>query len=398
MRFSYAAKEADGAVVEGFVEAPDERTAVRKLSAEGVRVIDLRPTEIAKQQRRARAVRSGDLEQPLQELAILLSGGVQALPACESVARSSVNPAIAAAFERLGERLKTGESFSVAFAAVAPAASPAVKAIIRAGDATGSLALAIKEAAETMGFQGALQREIIAALVYPAILFIAGIGAALFMALNIVPRFAETLGERVAKLPAFTQAIFASSLWLKDNVGLVLAASFGIVTFVIQLARSPTLRANAFDALLYVPFVRSFLLAFESARWSGLFAAMIARKTPLLDAFTIAREGLVSGRIGRQLREAERAIRRGQSIARSLQAYTIFPATLINLVAAGEASGDLAGAARNAAVVFQERSRGMGKQLAALVEPATVLLIGLFVGTLAVTMLTAINSVTASGL
>ena len=119
------------------------------------------------------------------------------LAACESVASTSENPAITDLFRNVGERLKAGENFADAFAEACPSAPPAIKAIIRAGDAAGALAPAIKEAADTLSFQGGLRREMVGALIYPMVLLCAGLGAAAFMTMTVIPRFAETIGDRV---------------------------------------------------------------------------------------------------------------------------------------------------------------------------------------------------------
>lgn len=400
MRFSYLARDAAGSQVEGFIEAASEQAAVRRLTGDGVRVIDLKPAdpEAGKKKRVVRAIGAAQLEQPLSELAILLGGGVQAFSACESVARTADSPNAQACFQAIADRLRIGENFADAFAESAPNAPAAIKAIIRAGDASGALGPAVKEAAESLAFQGGLQRDIVSSLIYPAVLLVAGVGAAGFMTMNVIPKFASTLGDRVQGLPAFTQAVFALSIWMQKNAPIVVTLAGASVFLITQGLRQRAVRQAIADLAVQTPFLSGFMLSFESARWAGLFAAMIGRRTPLLEALAIAREGFASGRLQRQMLQAERAIRRGDSIAQSLAAHTSLPATLINLIAAGESSGDLAGSAKSAALVFQDRARTTGKRVAALIEPATVLIIGGFIGALAVTMLTAINSVTANAL
>lgn len=397
MRYSYIAKDGGGALLEGFVEAANEQQAVRRLYADGVRVLELKVLDRKKKASRVRRIGAAQLEQPLAELSILLGGGVTAYAACDSISRISPNSAAAQCFAEISERLRIGEGFAAAFALSAPAAPAAVKAIIKAGDASGSLGPAVKEAADMLTFQSSLMRDLFSALIYPAILFLAGLAAAFFMTTTVIPRFAESLGDRVSKLPAFTQSVFALSIWLKANLPLVAIAVGAVGMMVAQALRNQALRGALVDAMLSLPVFRGFLLAFETARWSGLFAAMVGRRTPLLEALLIAREGFASARLSRQMLQAERAVRRGEAISSALATYTSMPPTLINLIAAGEASGDLGGAARSASIVFQDRARTLSKRIAALAEPLAVLLIGGFVGTLAVTLLTAISSATTAG-
>jgi general secretion pathway protein F len=400
MRFSYIARAAGGAEVEGFVDAAGEQAAVRQLAGDGLRVLDLKPADAAAQRskRKPKPVAADALEQPLSELSILLSGGVKSHTACESVARTAENPSAAWCFQVITDRLRIGESFADSFAYAAPKAPPAIKAIIRAGDTSGAIADAVKEAAETLAFQGGLRRDMISALIYPVILLLAGIGAAIFMTMTVIPKFASSIGERVHQLPAFTQGVFAVSLWLEHNAPVVAVVGGGLLAVLVNAVQSKTFRAGLADFAVSAPLLKGFMLSFESARWAGLFAAMIGRRTPLMEALGIAREGFASGRLRRQMLQAERSVKRGEAIAASMQAHTSLPPTLINLIAAGESSGDLAGAARSAALVFQDRARTMGKRLAALIEPLTVLIIGGFIGALAVTMLTAITGVTSAGL
>ncbi len=397
MRYAYRARSASGTDVEGFVDAVGEQSAVRQLSGSGLRVIDLKAADPgAAKKLKPRPIKADLLEQPLSELSILLNGGVRTHAACESVARTSENPAAAYCFQVISERLRVGESFTDAFNHAAPNAPQAIKAIIKAGDASGAIADAVKEAAETLSFQGGLRRDMISALIYPCILLLSGIGAAVFMTMTVIPKFASSIGDRVNSLPGFTQGVFAFSMWMNANTAIVGVIGGGVVVLVLNAFQSKAVRASLADFATTAPVLKGFMLSFESARWAGLFAAMIARRTPLLEAMAIARDGFASGRLQRQMRQAESAVQRGDSVATALQTHTSLPPTLINLISAGEHSGNLAGAARSAAMVFQDRARTLGKRLAALIEPATVIIIGGFIGTLAVTMLTAITSVTSA--
>ncbi len=395
MRYSYMAREAGGGEVEGYVDAASEQDALRKLTRDGLDVLRLDAED-----RRARAggsaskpANTSQLTPAFRELSTLLAGGVSLVDAVSAVGASAANPRVALVFEGVEQRLRDGSRFSDALRKEAPSLPPAVIVLIEAGEASGDIAGAAQAAVDSLATQAQLRGEIVNALIYPAILATAGLGAVTFILAVVVPRFATALSDRIEELPAVSRAMFALSTVINEN-GLVIVGAVALLGVgVWRFFASAAMRARVYDGLLYVPLARDWLISAEAARWSSLMAALATRKVAILDALSLARSGMASGRIKRQLRQVERAVRRGQPLGESLRTYTLMPAALANLASAGEASGDLGGALTAAAEMYREHVRNAAKRFLTILEPATILLISLFVALIAVAMVSAITSV-----
>lgn len=394
MRFTYVGMETGGGAVEGFVEADSEQAALRKLAADGLVISQLEAvSRSSSKARRARRASLNQLAEAFQELSTTLDGGVKLNEAVAGVAASSPHKPVQATFANIQARLRDGAAFSAALEEEAPEVPRAMVVLIRAGEASGDMSGAMRGVVESLQTQSALRREVINALIYPALLSVAGLCAVLFILMTVVPRFARALGDRVEELPTLSRVMFGMSEALTGNVVIVFVVAIALAAGIVQLARSRALRQRLFDAALSLPVAGTWLSASEAARWSALMAALAARKVPLLDALELSRQSLTSARFQRQLRLVERAVRRGQALGRSLADLTMFPRSLANLASAGESAGDLSAAMAAAARMYEAQVKTHSKRFLTLLEPLMILLISIFVALIAVAMVSAISSV-----
>ena len=95
---------------------------------------------------------------------------------------------------------------------------------------------------------------------------------------------------------------------------------------------------------------------------------------------------LPAGLQANRMQEARRRVTEGNSLASAFEETRLMPATAIKMVQVGETAGRLDAMLEEIALFYEEQLDNRLAKLMTLIEPALMLLIGVFVGGIIVTM------------
>jgi general secretion pathway protein F len=167
--------------------------------------------------------------------------------------------------------------------------------------------------------------------------------------------------------------------WLWLIVGVV-----GVVLFRAAMLRD-SFRRRVHHWLLRAPVVGRLIRVRETSQLAATLSILAGSGVPLLNAMN-AGVGVVSNLPMREaLQRAANQVREGVALSRALQAQqqkplpTLFPPVMLHLVASGEASGRLPETLASAARQQQRELENRTARLAALIEPAMIVVMGIIV-------------------
>ena len=389
-RFHYHATNSDGIALEGMLRADNERDAARQLERRGLAVIEVRSGEAGARSRRGR-LRHGDVILALQELATMLTSGVSIADAVGSQALGAHHPRIVEAFAGMSRDLQRGLAFSATLAKSGLPLPEYVVQLAKAGELTGELGKALQDASSQMEYEQQLRNEMRNALIYPAVLVVAGIAAVAIMFVFVVPKFASLL-QQAKDLPLLAWLVLSVGTWMRTHfwwVAIMLAAGG---TGAAWALRKPELRARALDGMSRWPVVGPWLVEADTARWAKVLGALLGNKVPLMRALELAQAGLQLPQRRARMGEVARAVRGGASLADALEDHDALTATGYNLVRVGERSGKLASMLDSLARLYEEAGRNRMKRVLILLEPVAILVIGSVIGTIILGVILAITS------
>ncbi|HET7655373.1 MAG TPA: type II secretion system F family protein [Luteimonas sp.] len=390
-RFRYEAINSEGAGFNGTLRAGSEREAARQLERRGLSVVALEAGTEAVRRGRVRRLRTADVILALQELATMLTSGVPIASAVGSQAQSAHHPRIVTAFSAMARDLQRGQAFSATLAASGLPLPEYVLQLARAGELTGELGQALRDAGAQMEYEQALRNEMRNALIYPAVLVLAGLAAVSIMFLFVVPKFASLL-ERADELPFLAWAVLGIGTWTREHFWLLLLAVAGVVVASVAALRRPKVRASLLDRAMRMPVVGPWLVESDTARWAKVLGALLANRVPLMRGLELAQAGLQLPSRRARMGEVTRAVRGGSSLANALEDHEALTATGYNLVRVGERSGKLAPMLESLARLYAEAGRNRMKRVLILIEPVAILVIGSMIGTIILGVILAITS------
>jgi general secretion pathway protein F len=397
--FQYTAYDLEGREQRGVIESDSARIARQSLREQGLFPLDVSAIEAANDAsigsnstlgtlaklRAGRGLSSEALTNLTRQLATLIGAGLTvegALTALVDQAETERERQIVAG---LRASIREGQALAQAMAAFPATFSELYRTLVGAGEASGKLPDVLLKLADYVEEQQAIKQKLITAMIYPMIVMAICIIVIVGLMLYVVPQVVGVFDSTKQTLPFMTRALLGLSKllqwtwWLWLIVGVV-----GVVLFRAAMLRD-NFRRRVHHWLLCAPVVGRLIRVRETSQLAATLSILAGSGVPLLNAMN-AGVGVVSNLPMREaLQRAANQVREGVALSRALQAQqqkplpTLFPPVMLHLVASGEASGRLPETLASAARQQQRELENRTARLAALIEPAMIVVMGIIV-------------------
>jgi general secretion pathway protein F len=328
-----------------------------------------------------------------QELSTLLNAGVPVDRALSITAELTQSGPFRALVLDVVRVLKGGKSLADSLATHPAHFSELYVNMVRAGEASGSLAQIFERLSDFERTRDDLRGYIISSLIYPALLTLVGL-ASIFVLLNfVVPRFALIFSDPRVKIPTPTLLLLETSklvqaYWLPAAVTIA-AALLAFYTYV--RTANGGLWWDGFR--LRVPLLGDALRKAETARFARAMSTLVSASVPLVQSLGISRGILNNRRIANSLESIAMGVKRGEGIAVPMQRAGEFPPLASHLLSVGEETGHLDAMFTRMADIYDNETRTSIRRFTSLFEPLIILVMGLMVGTLILSLMLAITSI-----
>ncbi|GIX38303.1 MAG: type II secretion system protein [Silanimonas sp.] len=329
----------------------------------------------------------------LQEFATLIDSGVSLATALDSIAHSGHHPRIIAAFADMAKAVRRGDSFATAFANSGLELPAYMQQLVEASELTGQLATALDDGVRQYEYDLRLRSEFRSALVYPLILVASGFAAIAVVFLWVVPRFGNLLSQRTEQLPDLSRWVIGSGVWLSEHLGALFMIFLALLSAAVALLRRADIRQSLLEILSRTPLVGPWLLEAEVGRWAGTLGTLLSNRVELTRALGLAEASIGLSFLRARLGQVTRAVRGGAPLSLALREHRALNPGGYDLVAVGEASGELPKLLLALARLYQSSGRERMQRVLKLIEPAAIILIGGAIGLLVTAVILAISSI-----
>ena len=398
MKFQYQAANAQSQLLQGQIDATDEREAIRLLQQQNLIPVSIFSTNAISTRKPSSSAKASiqDKTLAMQELSTLLNAGVPLAESVESIASAHADTAVGTAFVKTLSALRGGERFAEALRLADLDVPKYLYQLVAAGELTGKLGHSLQTAVAQMEYEDRMRREMRNALTYPAILVASGIAATLLVFIVVVPKFANLLKGNTANVPWLSRWVIGTGMFVQANLLWVGLGTLALVMGVLVAMRNSRVRSNAFEALVRAPLLGRWILETEIGRWASMLGALLENRVAIMTAMELALGGVRITALRNSLQQVLREVRSGARLADALAANRALEATGINLIRVGERSGELAPMLRALATLYENAGRDRMKRFLLLLEPVAILLIGSVIGVIMVAIMLAVTSMSDS--
>jgi len=396
-QFRYRAVTHAGEIVIGEVEAPSREEVVRRIEYLGHLTIDaeVATTGILARSRRpgGQPPRSRDVSILLRQLALLLAAGLTLEAALQTLG-DDTSKVLGGFANGLRASISAGDSFAEALEHHSSIIEPAYVAMVRAGEASGKLDAVLRAIVEDRARREILTDRINSAIRYPLFLVGSAIIILLFFLIYVVPQFEPVFKDLGGRLNSGAAFVVACSSWLRLNLDLFLGIClFSVLGAWLALSRREW-RARIIGVIASLPGISGPMDDRRTARIVGTLGLLLENGVPLPTALKILRDIVTEPRYVAAVDRVHEQVRNGRRFADALADTSLLPPLAVRMLRVGDEVGDVATIVRHASQ-FYEHKLGLGlDRLMGAIGPITIIVVSIVIGTLIVSIMSALLSMT----
>ncbi len=404
--YNFTAKKGTTEIVKSSLEAESQDKAVTMIEAMGlfpIKVVE-KASESAPVQSQENAspniqpkregmrvsikVSARDMDAMMWQLASLMKSNIPLLRAMALIANQTKNRSLKAVVSDMENHIRDGELLSGAMSKYPELFTNLTTSMIRAGEKSGSLDEVLHKLAGYREREQEIRRKIQAALAYPAIVVVAGIGTIFLMFTYFLPKLLKLFSGMKQELPLPTKILIAVTNFM-SHYWWVFVIGFLFLIALVGKTKSGSRKKAIFDMItLRIPLINEFIKTSEIARFSRSLGLLLKNGIPVYESIELASNTLDNQALKDRLTESSAAIlNQGCTISESFKRSGVFPEFMINMIAVGEESGRLEASLSEIANAYEKEVEQTIKVMTSLIEPILILVVGGFVGFIVFAML-----------
>lgn len=387
MQFLYEAKDKEGKLVSGSIEAPSEEAAVVELHQNGLLILGLTPAK--------KSLLTSDISSFLvkpnkkdivvftRQLSTIIAADIPLIEGLETIAVQTEKVSFAKVVRELAEAIRGGSSLSVAAANHPRLFSDFYISLVRAGEVAGRLEETLLYLADYLERSANLNSKIKGAMAYPIFIVATLLVVGIVMMTMVLPKLLAIVAESgVTDLPFITVVLMKITNFVNSYLAVILVFLVFLPWFLGQYIKSEAGRYKWDRLKINVPRLGVIAQNIYIARIAETLSTLIKAGVPILESLKITSE-IAGNYIFRDiLLEARENVRNGGSISAVLAKHAAFPRLVSSMLAIGEKTGKTDFMLNNIFKFYSSEADRDIQNLSQLIEPILILLLGVAAGIL----------------
>lgn len=387
MKFQFKAKDSEGSVREGKIEAVSRDAAIKVLQTQSLLPIlvvqEKGLPEIVKELSRIwEGASQKELMVIFRELATLISAKVPIVPALRAISDQAENRYLRIVVKEVADSVEDGMALSESLAKFPDTFSPLSINMIKAGEVSGNLQKSIEYIADNIEKNYKITARIKGALFYPA--FVIGVATIIgFIAATwILPQLADIIVELNVEMPWYTKIIINVSYFMEHYWWAVLILIFGALGGFFYYIRTEAGKHEWHKIQLNIPILGKLFRYVYLARFANNFSVLLAGGIPIVRALMVSSEVVNNVVYQAVILKSADEVKTGGNISSVFSRSAIIPPIVSRIVRIGEETGKMSEVLKNIADFYDSETDNMTRNLSAMIEPILIILLGVGVGIL----------------
>ena len=418
-KFSYYVKDIKGRAFKNVAEAYNKKSLIDKLQQQGYFIISVEnisvpeikkktpannPTTAAApptQRRKAssssknvqlnkkyhhKKAKLQDLVTFARQMSTMLEAGVSMVRSLEVIQDQAQSEVLAKALYQIQKDVEHGISLSVALGKHPKIFDQFWVSLTEVGEASGTIAVVLTKLSFYLEQQESFRSNIISGIIYPVILFFISMGAVAFFALFVGPRFQSIFESMDAQLPLITEVLMDFFDFVREKFWFIVAGIFIAFRLFKMYIKTYTGKIMWEKFLFSLPQAGEVFRLITVERFASQMAILIEAGVPILYALDISERLVDNNTCAIVINKIKDSVKRGELLAEPMQRSKFFPAMAIQMIRAGEETGELGKMLKHVSVYYQGIVETFMKRFGTVVEPFMLVFMGAIIGTIVVAM------------
>lgn len=386
MQYRYKAKKLSGEVIEGVLEADNQRLVISRLQQMRVFPISVREMGGGKglaqdiSLKSMRRVSGKDVTTFSRQISDLLRAGLPLVRCLEVIIQQTPNPKMVEVLKAVTSDVHGGTSIADAMARHPKVFTPLYSNMVKAGEVGGMLDQVMERLATFMEAEQETRSKIISAMTYPAFMVMVCVFVMIILMTVVVPNFMVMFEDSEIALPFSTQML----LWISARISTlwpIALASIGIGIYLFrQFIKTPTGRMQFDRFKLVLPLIGDLIRKREIAKFARTLGTLLGNGVQILKALDITEDVITNQVLKEDIQGFAENIKEGEKLSTRMSESPLFPPVAVNMVAVGEETGNLETTLQRVADTFEAETERVIKTLTTIIEPVMIVFMAVIVG------------------
>lgn len=380
-KFQYSVIDKQGKTKKGSLDASDKNTAINILKENGFYPLEIvEEGALRKEIVIGNPVKSKDLTIFCQQFEAVLSAGISVLEALFLLREQTENKHLRKIIADMYEKVEQGESLSHSMKNHSKYFPSILINMIEAGEASGSLEVALERMAVHFEKDYKLQQTIKKATMYPTIVAIVMVMVVTLLVVVVVPTFVTMFSDIGMELPASTKALLAISGFVKTKWYIIIVVAILSVVGYTYYSKSDVGKITLSGFKLRAPVVGKMNTKIAASRFARTMSTLLASGLPLLDALEIVAKVVDNYVVEKGLLNAKDQVSKGVALSKPIKDMNVFPPMITHMVRIGEDTGQLESILNKVADFYDDEVETAVQQMTTMIEPIIIVVMAVVVG------------------
>ena len=381
--------------MKGVIQAENERTAGKLLIEQGMTPdrIDEDMSGVGLFQRFRNKVTMKDKIVFTRQFATLIGAGLPLSNSLRTVIEQTESKPMQKVVESILVDVEAGKTLTQACEKYPDVFNKVYIALLRAGEASGSLDVSLKRLAEQQEKDHAMISRIRGALIYPAIILMVIIAVLVFMVLMIVPQVQSLYKDIGKDLPWATMVLVSFANFLVAFWWLVTILLGIAIYFLLQFRKTTTGIEWSAMIKLNVPIFKTMFWRLYNARFARTASNLMSAGVSIQDTLQISAEAMNNVVLEKEIKDVSEKVKQGKTLSSSLKNLSYILPLVPQMASIGEESGKIDEMLAKAAQVYEDELEEQIRTISTMIEPVLMVVMAIMVGFIIVAVLFPIYSI-----
>jgi type II secretory pathway component PulF len=398
MKFTFKAKDQNGLLREGTIDATSEKSAIEILQRDNLVLVAIgQVKELPRFLKEASRLWEGTTQKELatffRQLATLIEAKVPITQSLAAIADQTDNKFMRIVVREIADDIQEGISFSGAMEKHPQVFTPLTTSIVKAGEISGNLQQSVIFVADSIEKSYQLNSKIRGALLYPAFVITVAAIVGFIIITVILPKLTGIIKEMNIDVPWYTKAVMFVGDFMSGYWWAVLAVIFGLIGGFIYYIKTETGKKEWDIIKIKIPVFGKLVRSIYLARLSDNLSLMVVSGIPIVRALHIVSEVVGNSVYQAVVLRAADEVKSGGRISAVFERSIVIPPIVSQMTRIGEETGKLSETLASVTRFYEEEVERISHNLTTLIEPILIVILGFGVAILVFAILLPIYNI-----
>lgn len=376
--FGYEALNGANKTIKGSVEADTIEQARMELKKQGYNVLDIKPQSAFTKDLNIKIggyPQARDMSIYCRQFVSMSKAGVTLVETLKMLCEQTENDRLREATEAVRASVEKGETLARSMEGHPKIFPPLLINMVAAGEASGSLDVALERMAVHFEKSSKTQSMVKKAMVYPAAVVVVAIVVIIIMLTVVIPNYTDMFADLGTDLPALTLAVVACSDFLMAYWFIIFPVLIG-GAIGIKLYADTDQGKHFFHKLqLKIPMFKNLVMKQASSQVARTMSTLMAAGVPLIEAVEIVANTMDNVYYKEALLDCKTEIIIGQPFSRPMEECGLFPPMVYHMTRIGEETGNTEEMLSKLADYYDEEVEVAVQSFMAALEPLIIVVL-----------------------